>query len=370
MRIDRIELCHVAMPLIYPWRTAYGEDPDIHSVLIRIVSGEHYAWGETTPLKAPCYSPEWAGGVFAISRDFLAPQLIGKDIESAEALQDCLAIYKGNQFAKAGLENAWWVLNAKIQGKPLHQLLGGESHPISVGADFGIQDSIEILLQKIGAAVAEGYPRVKLKFRKGWDIDMLKAVRDSFPDHVFHIDCNAGLTLDDIDLLQKADRFNLAMIEQPLDPMDLLGHSRLQKVLSTPICLDETVTSPRVMEQAIELGCCRYTNIKPGRVGGLSNALKIHNLCRDAGIPCWVGGMLESAIGSGVALALATLPNFKYPADIFPSRVMYVEDLAEPEVSLSSPGKIVVSETPGMPYQPKRGMLEKCLIERAAIDKS
>ncbi|MGQ9781462.1 MAG: o-succinylbenzoate synthase [Nitrososphaeria archaeon] len=367
MKIDRIEVYHVCMPLIYPWRTAYGEDANIHSVLVKMVSGNEYGWGETSPLNAPCYSPEWAGGVFSLIKEFLAPQIIGKDIESAEQLLSHLQHFKGNPFAKAGLEVAWWVLNAKMVGKPLHQLLGGRTCPVDVGADFGVQDSIEMLLEKIEKAIDDGFPRVKLKFKRGWDIDMLKAVRDRFPSHTFHIDCNSGFSLADLDLFKKVDRFDLAMIEQPLFYADLIDHAKLQKEIATPICLDESVTSPKMAEQAIELESCRYMNIKMGRVGGLSNAVKIHDMCEAAGIPCWVGGMLESAVGAGISIELASLRNIKYPSDLFPSRNFYLEDLGYPEIVLCGQGKIDVSKVPGTPYEPRKDKLEEETVEKAVM---
>jgi O-succinylbenzoate synthase len=367
MRIDGVELYHVRMPLKYPWRTAYGEDPDIHSVLVKMVSGDAYGWGETTPLQAPCYSPEWAGGVFALTQAFLAPQLVGREIESAEALLAALESFKGNPFAKAGLEMAFWVLTAKQAGKPLHQLLGGRSRPVAVGADFGVQDSVAILLQKMQRAVDEGYPRVKLKFRPGWDLEVVKAARDAFPDLTIHIDCNAAFTLKDLDLFKQVDRLDLAMIEQPLHYTDVIDHAKLQRCLETPICLDESITGPEIAEHAIRLDSCRYMNIKSGRVGGLRNAVTIHNLCEAAGIPCWVGGMLESAVGSGVSAELSTLPNFQYPADIFPSTINYVEDLASPEIALCAPGHVPVSTVPGTPYEPREDLLKEYTVRRAWI---
>ena len=367
MKIDRIEIYHVSMPLIYPWRTAYGEDTDIHSVLVKMVSGDEYGWGESSPLYSPYYSPEWAGGVFSLIKEFFAPPIVGKDIESAESLLSHLEHFKGNPFAKAGLEIAWWVLYSKTIGKPLHQVLGGRSAPVNVGADFGIQDSIEMLLNKIRKAIDDGFPRVKLKFKRGWDVNMLEAVRDHFPSSVFHIDCNSGFSLSDLDLFKKVDRFDLAMIEQPLYYRDLIDHAKLQKEISTPICLDESVIGPKEAEQAIELGSCRYMNIKMGRVGGLSNAVKVHDMCEAAGIPCWVGGMLESAIGGGISIELASLRNFKYPSDLFPSKNFYQEDLGSPEIKLCGRGKIDVSKVPGIPYEPRKDKLNEETFEKAVI---
>lgn len=334
MRIDRIELFHVAMPLIYPWRTAYGEDAAVHAVLCRMTSGSVDAWGESAPFAAPCYSPEWAGGIFAVCREWLAPTLLHADVTSGEDLQQRLAIFKGNPFAKAVLDTAWWSLHSKLRGVPLHEALGATRDAVPVGADFGVMDAIDELLPKVAQAVADGFPRVKLKFRPGWDLPMLQAIRRQHPDHTFHIDCNSGYRLKDLPLFRAVDEFHLAMIEQPLQHDDLIDHAQLQSQIATPVCLDESITNLRQVEQALALKSCRYVNIKPGRVGGLTNAVAIHNACQAAGVPCWVGGMLESAAGAGICVALAMLDNFIYPADIFPSARFFHEDLSDPPLEL------------------------------------
>ncbi len=368
MKIDRIELFHVAMPLISPWRTAYGEDADIHSVLCRMSSGSVDAWGETSSLAAPCYSPEWAGGVFAVTREWLAPALVGQEIASGADLQSRLSLFKGNEFAKAALDTAWWNLHSRMTGRPLHELLGATRNEVPVGADFGVTDRIDDLLESIGEAVAAGFPRIKLKFRPGWDIAMLAAVRERFPRQTIHIDCNSGYRLKDVPLFREIDRFELAMIEQPLQYDDVVDHAALQKEIRTPVCLDESIRNVRNVEQAIALGSCRYVNVKPGRVGGLTNAVAIHDRCRAAGIPCWVGGMLESAAGAAVCVALAMLDNFTYPADIFPSSRFYREDLADPPIELvrlpdGTPGVRALEVQP----EPNAGRLMKCTVERAVV---
>jgi O-succinylbenzoate synthase len=368
MRIDSIELFHVAMPLIYPWRTAYGEDAAVESVLVRLQSGDHAAWGESSPLAAPCYSPEWAGGIFAVLAKWLAPAIVGQDIESGAALQQRLAHFKGNPFAKAALDTAWWVLQAKRVGKPLHRLLGATRDHVDVGADFGVMDRVEELLPLVGQAVEAGFKRIKLKFRPGWDIPMLRAVRRQFPDATIHIDCNSGYRLSDLDLFRRLDEFRLAMIEQPLAHDDLVDHAKLQAAINTPLCLDESITSLERARQAIELRACRWVNIKPGRVGGLTNAVAIHDLCREAGIPCWVGGMLESAVGARICVALAMLDNFSYPADIFPSSRFYVRDLSQPELELvrGPDGSLQVAapDMPGIGTEPDESLLrERCVSQ-------
>ncbi len=335
MKIDQIDLYHVSMPLIYPWRTAYGEDAEIHSVLCRMVSGSVEAWGESSPLAAPCYSPEWGGGIYSLARDWMGPLLINQDIKSGDDLQNRLSMFKGNPFAKAIFDNTWWCLKSRIENKPLHELLGATRNQVCVGGDLGIVDSIDDLVKSVDELVEKKYPRIKLKFRPGWDIPILDAVRKAHPDHPFHIDCNSGYRLGDIDLFHKIDDYQLEMIEQPLQHDDLNDHAKLQSQIKTPVCLDESISHPLHVQQAIQLKSCQYVNIKPGRVGGLTNALKIHDLCQEANIPCWVGGMLESATGVSICISLSMLDNFTYPADIFASNRFYHEDMAEEEIIIS-----------------------------------
>ncbi|MFN0052186.1 MAG: o-succinylbenzoate synthase [Planctomycetales bacterium] len=368
MKIDKIELFHVAMPLIYPWRTAYGEDAAGQSVLCRMTSGSLDAWGESAPLAAPCYSPEWASGVFAVVRDWLAPALVGRQVSSGDELQRLLAVYKGNPFAKALLDITWWNLHARDRNLPLHRALGATRDAVPVGADFGVMDSLDDLLAGVGDAVARRFPRVKLKFRPGWDTDMLRAVRRAHPDATIHIDCNSGYRIEDLPLFRQIDEFHLAMIEQPLPNDDLLDHARLQAQIQTPVCLDESVAHPRHARQALELKSCQYVNIKPGRVGGLTNAKIIHDLCQQGGIPCWVGGMLESATGAGACAALAMLDNFTYPADIFPSARFYHQDLSDTPLVLTPlpggiPGVAAFRDIP----EPAQDRLDRLCVQRATI---
>ncbi len=335
MRIDRLDVYYVTMPLIYPWRTAYGEDYDIHSVLVKATSGEHSAWSESTPFFAPTYLPESAGAVFYHVTEVFGPHVVGREYETAAELNQRLAVFKGNSFAKAAVEICWWTLQSAITGTPLHRLLGGETREVVAGADFGIQDSIDMLLGNIQQAVDRGFPRIKLKAAPGWDLDMLKAVTSTFPDMTFHIDCNSGYTLDDLPFFKAIDGLGLAFIEQPLHYADVLDHAELARQIETPICLDETIVSVKAAEQALQVGACKYINIKPGRIGGLSNALAVHDLARDAGVPVWVGGMLESAVGGSICIEVATLSNFTYPGDLFPSSRFYVQDLSAPPLELT-----------------------------------
>lgn len=372
MRIDAIDLYHVAMPLISPWRTAYGEDSVVESVLVQMHSGEQSAWGESCPLAAPCYSPEWAGGIFACLRRWLAPTLIGEWVESGQDLQERLAHFKGNSFAKAGLDTAWWVLKSQSMGQPLHRMLGATRDRVVVGADFGVMDSIGELLTAIGKAFADGFPRVKLKFRPGWDLEMLRAVRQEFPTETIHIDCNAAFTVEHLDLFYRLDDFNLAMIEQPLGYDDLIDHARLQAEIRTPICLDESINSLHRAEVALDLGSCKYVNIKPGRVGGLTVAKAIHDVCQEMNVPCWVGGMLESAVGSRLCTALAMLDNFTYPADIFPSSRFFEADLGQPELTIGKDENgvpcVEAPNTPGTGAVPEPELLDRFTVQHVRVD--
>jgi O-succinylbenzoate synthase len=369
MRIDSVEAYYVALPLLYPWRTAYGEDSDIHSILVRMTSGNYEGWGETTPLRAPTYSPETAMSAYKIISEFLAPLLAGREIETADELLGSFKWVKGNPFAKAGPETAWWNLKAQMEDRPLHELLGGSFRKVDAGADFGIQDSYDMLLEKIQGACDKGFKRVKLKVRPGWDLEMLRIVRSTFPNQTFHIDCNSSYTLGDLPLFKEIDKLGLAMIEQPLFHTDLLEHAELQRKIATPICLDESITSIRSFEWALRLKSCRILNVKTGRVGGISVATRLHNMARDEGIPCWVGSMLESGIGEGILIELATLENFTYPGDIFPSNFHYRQDITEPEVILGDDCTYAPSTVPGTPFKPDIDRIRKVTLERSTTIK-
>ena len=368
MKIDRIDLFHVAMPLVSPWRTAYGEDAAIHAVLCRMNSGSVDGWGESAPFAAPCYSPEFAGGAFVVARDWLAPQLVGQDLANGPDLQARLSIFKGNPFAKAALDTAWWSLYCRSENTPLHIALGATRNEVPVGADFGVLDRVDDLLECIAQAVDDGFPRIKLKFRPGWDVEMLQSVRRAQPDITLHIDCNSAYRLSDTAMFRQVDELHLAMIEQPLQYDDILDHAQLQTRIRTPICLDESASSLHRVRQAIQAGSCQYINVKPGRVGGLTNAVLIHNACQEAGIPCWVGGMLESSTGAAFCVALGMLDNFTYPGDIFPSSRFYETDLSQPELVLtrSAEGVPVVVAPETLPEPTPEG-LQRLTVQQATI---
>jgi O-succinylbenzoate synthase len=277
-------------------------------------------------------------------------------------------MFKGNPFAKAAIDIAWWDAYAQQQDTPLWKLIGGTSPSVSVGADIPVLENLDRLLQAVGAAVDDRFGRIKLKFRAGWGPEMVYRVRESFPDAVIHIDCNSGFTLQDAAMFEELDHLNLAMIEQPLAHDDLIDHAQLQDRLRTPICLDESVVSLDKARKAISIGAGRWVNLKVGRLGGLTPAIAVHNYCRERGVPCWVGGMLESSVGQGPSIALATLDNIAYPADIFPSDRFYVEDLATPEVLLAGPGTVEAPDRPGHGFVPVPERLARSTVQHAAIE--
>lgn len=367
MEISRIEVYRVAMPLIYPFRTAFGNDETIESLLVRISAGNAFGWGEAAPWRNPAYCSECSATQFIVATQFIAPLLLGQSIESGQQLQQRLAAIKGNQFAKAAFDLAWWDLYARNLDQPLWKILGGTSPTVDVGADFGVMETVDRLLDAIDAANQRGYKRVKLKYRPGWDLPMIEAVRKRFPDTTVHIDCNSAYTLDDRAMFQRLDNYSLAMIEQPLTHDDLIDHATLQTQIHTAICLDESITSLAKARKAIQIKAGRWINIKPGRVGGITNAVAIHNICQEATVPCWIGGMLESAVGAAHCLALATLPNVRYPSDIFPSDRFYHEDLGEPPMRHSAPGQFCASMKPGIGTEPNANALRQTTLERAVF---
>ncbi len=369
MVIEGIDVYRVKVPLAFVWKTSYADQHHTDTILVRMASEGRHAWGESCPPYVPAYSAEHTLATFHTVREHMAPRIVGQDIEAARDLLDRIAFVKGNQFARAALEITWWVLDAKRRGVPLHVALGGKGDRVAVGADFGIQDSVDILLEKIQEAIDQGFPRIKLKFRPGWDLKMVDAVRSTFPDFTFHVDCNAAYTLADADLFRALDRYRLAMIEQPLadDGMSLVDHAALQARIETPICLDESALSLAHVRAAIRLGSCRIVNIKMARVGGLTASREIQALCAQHGIPCWVGGMLESAVGGQICAELATLPNFTYPGDIFPSSYFYRNDIGKPELVLSGPGEVATSRVPGIPQEPDPDLLERWTVDHASF---
>jgi len=369
MLIDSIELFHVELPLTGPMKTPGGDLDKLRTVLVRMTSEEMSGWGEASPGNGPFAGGEWTGGVFNCLKDWMAPQLVGKMADSGDHLQERLAQFHGNRFAKAALDTAWWDLDARMKEQPLHQLLGGKRDKIELGVGFDQMESIDDLLAAITRAAEAGYSRIELKFRPGWDVNMVSAVRAEFPVELMHIDVEGGLHLGHMEMLYRLEDFALDMIEQPLPADDMVGHAMVQDGLKTAVCLDESITTFEQAEMALELKSCQYVNIKPGRVGGLTPAIAIHDAAAAESVPCYLGAMPESAIGTRIGLALAAKENFSYPADFFPSRELLADDLADlPQTAIDETDakqRATLWLEPGLGVVPDPQRLEKYTIARA-----
>ena len=371
MQIDSIEEFHVALPLRRPQPAPTGPADRLQTVVVRMQSGDAVGWGEASPGNAPLAGAEWAAGVFGCVRDWLAPAVVGRQIDSGSALQERLAGFQGNRFAKAALDTAWWDLNARAAGKPLHEVLGAEHDAIELGVGFDQMESIGEFFAAIAGAFEAGFARVELKLRPGWDVQMLNAVRHEFPTQTIHTDVEGALRLDHMELLCRMDDFMLAMVEQPLPADDLVGNAMVQDTIRTPLGLDESITTPEQADIAIELKSGQFINLKPGRVGGLTPAVAIHDACQSAGIACWVGAMPQSAIGFRIGLALAAKENCTYPADYLASGELFEQDLAEPAVPVRDETdgllRIPLWSEPGIGAEPEPALLEKFCLARAKV---
>jgi len=373
MLLTSIDLYHIALPLRRSMATPLGTRETLETVIVALHGDGGTGWSEASPGNAPLRNAEWAAGAFGLLRDWVAPAVVGKTINSGDDLAEILKPFHGNQHAKAAIDGAWWDLNARRQNRPLHQLLAGEKarETIEVMPTFDRMDSPDDLAAAVSRAVEAGFSRVKLKFRPGWDVRMVEFVRKEFPTLDIHVDCEAGLTLGQTDLLFRLEDFMPTMIEQPLAADDLIGHAMLQESLRTPIALDESIASVAQAEMALELKSCKYVNLKPGRVGGLTSAVAIHDLCRAGGISCWVGAGEQSAVGCRTYFALAAKENCEYPSDFFAADRFLADDIAEPLTpAKDSDGRqrVRLSASPGIGVEPDRAKLEKYCISRAGVE--
>lgn len=366
MRIDRLILREIRMNLLTPFETSFARTTERRILLVELVAGGSSAWGEVTAREDPFYSAETIETAWHILRDFVAPMLRGREVAPA-ALADVLAPIRGHEMAKAGVETALWALEAEAKGMPLAQLLGGTHAEIPCGVSIGLQPSMDALLSKIEKELADGYQRIKIKIKPGQDVALVEAVRKRFPQIRLMVDANAAYRLEDRSTLERLDDFYLMMIEQPLGPDEILEHARLQAVLKTPICLDESIVSLHDARVAIELSACRIVNIKLGRVGGHRRAREIHDFCQERSVPVWCGGMLESGVGRAHNIALSSLANFLLPGDVSASRRYWSEDIIEPAVEVSPQGTIRVPTAPGLGFEVKRALVETLTVRREEL---
>ena len=348
MKLDRIELRLLRLPLVHFFETSFGRVVDKPFVLVRLLAGGLEAWGECVAEETPYYSAETNETAWHIITGFLGPILLAASPSGPREIFPLFRAVRGHNMAKAALEMACWDLFARAEGVPLSRLLGGVRTRIESGVSIGIQDSLEQLAGRVRTELDAGYRRVKIKIKPGWDVEAVQLVRERFGDIPLMVDANAAYTLGDAPRLAALDRFGLMMIEQPLEYEDITDHARLQRQIATPICLDESIHSPRIARDAIDAGACRIINIKPGRLGGFLESIRVHDLCATHGIPVWHGGMLESGIGRAHNIHLSALPNFTLPGDVAASRRYFVPDLIDPPVEVAPDGTIPVPTGPGI----------------------
>jgi O-succinylbenzoate synthase len=367
MKIEAVTLREIHMPLVHFFETSFGRTYSRRILLATVHCEGVDGWGESVAGEDPFYSSEWIESAWPTLTKYLIPTLLGRRLESARECPALLTRVRSHRMAKAALENALWDAEAIQKQQPLWKLLGGVRSQIPCGVSIGIQDSVEQLLEKIQTELAAGYRRIKVKVKPGWDVNVLERIRALWADITLSCDANSAYMLDQVEHLRKFDQFNLLMIEQPLWHDDIYYHARLQKELRTAICLDESIISARTAAFAVESAACRIINVKVGRVGGFTEAMKVHDIARDNNIPVWCGGMLETGIGRAHNIALSTLPNFSLPGDVSASKRYWREDIIEPDVEVSPQGMIAISEKPGRGYEVKPDLIEKLTVRKETL---
>ena len=348
MKIDSITLHHISMPLVAPFETSFGREIDRQCVLITLQAEGLTGYGECVATRDPGYNYETTGTAMHILKEFVAPLLLGKDVVGADDFQKRVDGIRGHHLAKAGVEMALWDLLGKRDGKSLKEMFGGTREKVDVGVSIGIQASAAALVRTVASYLEQGYRRVKIKIKPGREIDETSSVRKAYPDLRLQVDANSAYTLETADVLKSIDNLDLLLIEQPLFEDDIWDHRKLQAQFKTPICLDESVITPRHARYALEMEACKIINIKPARVAGLSQGIAIHDYCYERNVPVWCGGMLETGVGRASNLALASLPGFVLPGDISASDRYYTRDITNERFTLNDDSTINVPGGPGL----------------------
>ena len=368
MLISRIELREINLPLIHFFETSFGRTTTRRIILVRVADRDGAeGWGECTAGEAPFYSEEWAETAWPTLKEFLAPMVVGKEIDQAATVFDLMKSVRGHRMAKAAIETACWDLEARRLGQPLWRHLGGVQEEIACGVSIGIQESPEALLEKIDREVSAGYQRIKIKIKPGWDIDIVRNVRERFPQIRLSGDANSAYSLNNVDLFRRLDEFDLMMIEQPLAHDDMFDHAELQERINTAICLDESIKTPADAEHAIALGACRIINVKLGRVGGHAEAKRVEAIARAQRIPVWCGGMLESGIGRAHNIAMSTLAGFTLPGDVSASARYWHEDVIDPPVTVTTSGTIRAPDKPGIGFEVNQARIDRATVRLETI---
>ena len=348
MKIESITLHHLRMPLVSPFETSFGREIERECVIVELQADGLTGWGECVASYNPGYNYETTGTAWHILKEFVAPLVLGKHIKDAPDFQQLVEGIRGHLLAKAGVEMALWDLLGKRDGKSLCEMLGGERAKVEVGVSVGLQESPELLVRTVTQYVEKGYARIKIKIKPGRDVGDASAVRKAFPKIRLQVDANSAFSLESAQALKPLDELDLLLIEQPLFEDDIWDHHKLQKEFKTPICLDESIVSPRHARYAIEMNACRVINIKAGRLGGISQGVMVHDLCLEHGLPVWCGGMLETNVGRASNLALASMKNFVLPGDISASDRYYPRDITNETFRLNSDSTIDVPRGPGL----------------------
>lgn len=367
-KVERIVLRHIRMPLVHFFETSFSRTYERDIILVEAIAGGVSGWGEVTAGENPFYNEEWTGSVWPLLIDYVCPRILHCEFASADEVNARTVHIRGHNMARGGAEAAVWDLQARLNNQPLWKTIGaGARREIPCGVSIGIQDSVQQLLEKIETELSAGYQRIKMKIKPGWDIDVVRQVRERFPHVQLMVDANSAYSLADIDHLKRLDEFGLMMIEQPLAHDDIIDHAVLQTALETPICLDECIRSAHHAEQAIRLKAGRIVNIKLGRVGGFAEAKRVHDICQANGIPVWCGGMLEAGIGRAHNIALSTLPNFILPGDVSASKRYWKRDIVVPAIEVSSQGTIQISDAPGFGYELYTDYLESLVCRKEVL---
>ncbi len=366
MKLEAVELRTVALPLVRPFRTSFGTDYVREALLVRARTDGGDGWGECVASTEPLYSSEFVAAAWLVLVDFLLPRLFAAPSLAAADVPSLLGDVSGHRMAKAALEMA--VLDAELRagGVSFQSYLGGSGDRVTPGVSVGITPTVGELLEVVSGYLDEGYRRVKLKIEPGFDYEPVSAVRELVgDDYMLQVDANTAYTRADFDHLARLDDAHLLLLEQPLGEEDILGHAQLAKHISTPVCLDESILSAQLASDAVELGACSIVNIKPGRVGGYIEAVRVHDVCAEAGVPVWCGGMLETGIGRAANLALATLPGFRLPGDISATKRYFAEDITD-DFELVD-GSIGVPHGPGLGVDVDIARLERFTQRRELV---
>lgn len=368
MFISSIELREIRLPLIHFFETSFGRTTERRIIIVKVMNSDGAeGWGECTSGEGPFYSDEWTETAWPTLKEFLAPMVVGREVAAAANVHELMKNVRGHRMAKAAIETACWDLEAKCASVPLWKHLGGVQTEIPCGVSIGIQDSPEQLIEKIEKEVNAGYQRIKIKIKPGWDLDIVRRVRERFPEIRLMGDANSAYTLRDVPLFRALDDFDLMMLEQPLAYDDMFDHAELQKQIRTPVCLDESVKTPADAANAIKLAACQIINVKLGRIGGHTQAKLVEQIAREQNVPVWCGGMLESGIGRAHNIAMATLAGFTLPGDVSASARYWEQDIIEPAVTVTAGGTIIAPDKPGIGFEVNGKRVEQLTVRHEQI---